>query len=89
MPEEPTFPKLDASTLHADLVRLLCRTARDKGRLEITNCEGETCVMISKEELDALEQALEILSNTDGAKAMERTVEHFAIMAERSAVAPS
>ncbi|HEX2971545.1 MAG TPA: hypothetical protein VHP11_04395 [Tepidisphaeraceae bacterium] len=87
MPEEFTFPKLDAATLHADLVQLLCRTARDKGRLEITNCDGETCVMISKEELDALEQAIEILSNTDGAKAMERTVEHFAIMAEQQSAA--
>lgn len=80
MTDEPVFQTVEAGKLQADLVRLLCRTAREKGRVEITNCDGGSCVMISKEELDYLEAALEILSKTDDAKNMQRMVRRYAVL---------
>ena len=82
MTEQPLFTSLDSSKLQAEIVDLLCRTARDKGRVEITNCAGGTCVMISKDELDALERALEILSDTDAGRAMHQAVKRFVKVTE-------
>ena len=75
----PIFATLDAPALQADLLNLLCRTAREKGRIEITNCGGGACVLISKDELDGLERALEILSRTDGAMKMREELEECAV----------
>ena len=61
---------LDA--LHADVVL-------HKGRIEITRdgCD-DCCVLISKCELEALEQALAILSDTDGVRAMSGQIAQLA-----------
>ena len=80
MADDPLFFNLDASTLPGHLVQLLCRIATEKGRVEITNCDGGNCVMISKEELDNLEDALELLSNTEQGKALHRSVEKAVLM---------
>lgn len=58
--------------LHADVVR-------NAGRIEITR-EGcdDRCVLISKAELDGLEQALAILSDTDGVRAMSGQIAQLA-----------
>ena len=77
MSDGPVFTQIDANELQGDLLRLLCRTAREKGRIEITNCGGGSCILISKEELDSLERALEILYNANGGKRMSRSVEDF------------
>src|SRR5687768_17118591 len=79
MPEETLslFQTMDIPTLQGNLVELLCRTAREKGRIEITNCDGGVCVMISKEELEALEMALEVLSTTEQVRKLHQTVERF------------
>ena len=54
--------------LHEDVVRL-------KGRIEITrNGCDDCCILISKAELDSLEQALEILSNTSDVQKIARTI---------------
>ena len=63
MVEEPLFYSMDGATLGKDLLKVLCRIAHEKGRVEITNCDGSSCVMISKDELDLIESALDILSN--------------------------
>ena len=76
------FMTVDASKFQGELLELLYKITREKGRVEIINCDGKSCVMISKEELDGLEQALEILSSTDAGKAMHESVEHFALMIE-------
>jgi PHD/YefM family antitoxin component YafN of YafNO toxin-antitoxin module len=47
---------------------------RDKGRVEIKDGDGRTCVLISKEELECLEQALEILSNTSDVQKIAKTI---------------
>ncbi len=78
MSDTHSFQTLDAATLQADMLKLLCQVAKDKGRIEVTNCDGETCVMITKAELDSLEQALDIMFRTSGARHLEQTVERFA-----------
>jgi hypothetical protein len=81
MPSDgPSFARFDASTLPPDLLELLTRTARNRGRIELTNCNGETCVVLSKEELDGLEEALDILANSDHGKALQHSVEQFAYL---------
>lgn len=75
MSDQPLFTSLDASKLQDNLLEILCRIATDKGRVEITNCDGGTCILISKDELDSLEEALEILSQTPAAIEMEHEVE--------------
>ena len=76
MVEEPLFYSMDGATLGKDLLKVLCRIAREKGRVEITNCEGSSCVMISKEELDSIESALEILSNLNEVQLLHERVKH-------------
>jgi PHD/YefM family antitoxin component YafN of YafNO toxin-antitoxin module len=78
MVNDSLFLTLDASALQADLIRLLERTARDKGRIEITTADGGQCIMISKEELDSLEKALEILSSTHDGQVMRQNIQHYA-----------
>lgn len=58
--------------LHADVVR-------HKGRIEVTRdgCD-DCCVLISKAELEAMEQALAILSDTDGVRAMSGQIAQLA-----------
>jgi PHD/YefM family antitoxin component YafN of YafNO toxin-antitoxin module len=80
MMDDNKFQTLDASSLHADLWPLLERVAREKGRAEIANCDGGDCVIISKEELDTLEKALAILSNTEGGRKIHRSVRQFVKM---------
>jgi PHD/YefM family antitoxin component YafN of YafNO toxin-antitoxin module len=53
-----------------DLTRLHSSVLQSRGRIELTNSAGDSCVLISKVELDALEKALEILSSTDEVKEM-------------------
>ena len=76
MVEEPLFYSMDGATLGKDLLKVLCRIAREKGRVEISNCEGHSCVMISKEELDLIESALEILSNLHEVQVLHEKVKH-------------
>ena len=65
------FGSMDVTAAAADLAKLHARVCLDRGRIEITRsgCD-ESCVLISRDELEALERALEILSTTDGAAAM-------------------
>lgn len=46
---------------------------RERGRVEIHHEDG-VCVLISKTELETLELALEILSNTSDVQKMARTI---------------
>ena len=65
--------------LHADVVRF-------KGRIEITRqgCD-DCCVLISKAELESLERALAILSDTDGVRAMAGQIAQLAAVCEAPA----
>ena len=68
----PLFQILDINDVRQALEQLHELIARGCGRIEITRagCD-DCCVLISKAELESLEQALEILSNGSEARAME------------------
>jgi hypothetical protein len=83
------FQTLDVVRVQNNLVELLCRTAKKKGRIEIDNGDGTSCVMISKEELDDLERALEILADSEAGQAMHTAIKRFAVMSQNSLPGPS
>src|SRR5690349_11505176 len=66
---------LDVNHAQKELAKLYQKVAHDKERVEIT-CDGSTdrCVIISKEELDSLERALEILADSDAVKSMRQSL---------------
>src|SRR5213076_3317254 len=84
----PLFYSMDGATLGKDLLKVLCRIAREKGRVEITNCEGNSCVMISKDELDLIESALEILSNMNEVRLLHERVRHVLTLDDESRPVP-
>lgn len=83
------FQTLDVAKVQSNLVELLCRTAQKKGRIEIDNGDGTSCVVISKEELDDLERALAILADSDAGRAMQVAIQRFALMSQNSLPGPS
>jgi PHD/YefM family antitoxin component YafN of YafNO toxin-antitoxin module len=69
------FPVLDAGQARAILEKLHADVARHHGRAVITaNGSDARCVLISEDELIALERALEILSGTTDAAIMRTEV---------------
>ena len=70
------FQSLDLRVATAALERLFEDVVRRTGRVEITRTgsASETCVLITKRELDALERALDILASTEEGAAMRDTV---------------
>jgi PHD/YefM family antitoxin component YafN of YafNO toxin-antitoxin module len=89
MLDEPLFYSMDGTTLGKDLLKVLCRIAREKGRVEITNCEGHSCVMISKEELELIESALEILSNLHEVQLLHDKVKHVLTLDDETQPVPN
>ena len=66
-----SFQTLDLTRFRQAMAKLHEVVGCGKGRVEITRrgCE-DSCVLISKAELESLEQALEILTQSDHYKAM-------------------
>src|SRR5687767_10637953 len=77
-----SFQALDITRVRRTLAKLHEQVACGSGRVEIRRrgCE-DVCVMISKCELEALEKALEILSECEAYKAMCETVTQVAAAA--------
>ena len=73
MSEGSGFSSMSIDQVQLQLNQLFKQTCRAKGRVEIRDGDN-CCVLISKEELDALEEALEILSNTAQVQKMARTI---------------
>ena len=88
MVEESLFYSMKGETLGKDLLKVLCRIAREKGRVEITNCEGSSCVMISKDELDLIESALEILTNMNEVRLLHERVKHVLTLDDETQPVP-
>jgi PHD/YefM family antitoxin component YafN of YafNO toxin-antitoxin module len=88
MVDEPLFYSMDGATFGKDLLKVLCRIAREKGRVEVTNCEGHNCVIISKEELDSIESALEILSNLNEVQVIHDKVKHVLTLDDETQPVP-
>ncbi|HET6248737.1 MAG TPA: hypothetical protein VFE47_13625 [Tepidisphaeraceae bacterium] len=70
MPES-LFQSLDLMRLRSAMDRIHEQVAAGHGRIELTRsgCD-DVCVILSKAELESLERALEILSETSEYKAM-------------------
>jgi PHD/YefM family antitoxin component YafN of YafNO toxin-antitoxin module len=73
MSEGPEFNAMSIEQVQLQLNQLFKQICRAKERVEIRDGDS-CCVLISKEELDALEQALEILSNTAQVQKIARTI---------------
>ena len=58
---------------HVDLTRMHAQVLGKYGRIELVR-RGGACVLISKDELDGLEKALEILSSTDTVRLMRQEI---------------
>jgi len=78
----------DVSLIASNLGQLHEFVARTKGRIEITRAgTDERCVLISQEELQALERALEILSDTDNVRDIQVQIAQLAAATGPSPVA--
>ena len=78
----------DVSLIASNLTQLHEFVARTKGRIEITRAgTDERCVLISQEELQSLERALEILSDTDNVRDIQVQIAHLAAATGPAAVA--
>jgi len=71
--EGPSFESLSAEAAKARLLDLLIQVCGKKVRVEITHGDS-ACVLISKEELQGLENALEILSNTSAVQRIANSI---------------
>ena len=69
----PSFKSMPLLQAEGRLGHILKQVCREKGRVEIRDGD-HACVLISKEELQTLEDALEILSNTSDVKHIARTI---------------
>jgi PHD/YefM family antitoxin component YafN of YafNO toxin-antitoxin module len=67
------FNAMSIDQVQLQLTQIHKQVCRAKGRVEIRDGDS-CCVLISKEELDSLEQALEILSNTSQVQKIARTI---------------
>src|SRR4051812_13320839 len=69
----------DVSLIASNLAQLHEHVPRTDGRVEITRPgSNERAVIISKRELEALERALEILSDTDEVRDLSNKITHLA-----------
>jgi len=73
MTDDSRFSFISIDQVQSRFSELHEGVCREKGRVEIHDGKG-VCVLISKAELDSLEQALEILSNTSDVQKMARTI---------------
>jgi len=72
---DEVFVTLDVHAAAGDLPALYERVAVTKGRVELTrDGSDDSCVIISKSELESLERAIELLSDGDGVRAMHETL---------------
>ena len=67
------FTSMSIDQVQLQLSQIHKQVCRAKRRVEIQDGDS-CCVLISKEELDALEEALEILSNTSQVQKIARTI---------------
>jgi PHD/YefM family antitoxin component YafN of YafNO toxin-antitoxin module len=74
---EESGPRVDVTFAAGVLTELHEQVTRRRRRIEITH-DGDSCVLISKVELAALERALEILSETEGFRVMSGKVAQLA-----------
>ena len=73
--------ELASGDVNPDLVQLHDMVVRRRGRIELAGqADGDVSVLISKHELDAVERALEILSDTSDVRAMRDELARIAAL---------
>ena len=77
-----------AEPADVDLPRLHAQVLGNFGRIQLVG-RGGVCVLISKDELDSLEKALEILSSTDTVRLMRQEIALVARVAADQAPMPA
>jgi hypothetical protein len=85
-PQE-SFIKVELNQLPAGLRDLHQRVVGQTGRIELRDGDGPACVLISKSELDALERALDILSQTKDVRDMRDELSRLVFSADKPASA--
>lgn len=84
------FQTLTLVEVRDSLAELYQLTAKHRGRVEITGKHGEAeCVLISKTELDGLERALSILSDSQAVTELTQSLADLARVAEPNGVVAS
>lgn len=78
-----TYQTLDVEQTNGQMVRLHAQVLREQCRIQVRS-EAGLSVLISKSELDGLERALEILSQTDTMRQMRRELARVASMDMRA-----
>lgn len=79
MAGDSSFQSLNLAKVQGELADLYERIACEKGRVEIVDGEGSCeCVLISKAELEGLEHALEVLSDSEQVKELSAHLENLA-----------
>ena len=75
---EHAYPTIDTTGVVESIDQLHSQICTHGKRVEITRagCE-DRCVIISKSELDSLEQALEIFADTDAFAEMSRSIQEL------------
>lgn len=74
-----TYPPAAPSTpadADGQLDQLYRQVVRGHQRVEVSLPDGQ-CVIISKDELEALEKALEILADSDALRSVSASIEHL------------
>jgi PHD/YefM family antitoxin component YafN of YafNO toxin-antitoxin module len=83
MAGDSSFQSLDLAKVQGELSNLYEQIACKKGRVEIVDGNGSCeCVLISRAELEGLEHALEILSDSEQVKELSAHLENLAQLAE-------
>ena len=73
MSDGPSFPSVSADQAKARLLELLMEVCGKEVRVEIQH-KDHTCVLISKDELDSLESALDILGNSSAVQRIANSI---------------
>jgi hypothetical protein len=77
-----SFTRVQMDGFSPQLLELHERVLGYTCRVELSDSAGNVCVLISKSELDALEKALEILSQTQDVATMRQQLSQLATSAE-------
>ena len=77
---QQAFPCMDLAEARRSLTKVCQQVAQTKGRVEIKGRAQSACVLISKAELESLERALAILSDSEGVKELCATLERLALL---------
>lgn len=78
---EKRVRKINVEAIAVNVLELHQHVHQLNARIELHTHDGSTCVLMTKKELESLEQALEILSDTDGVRAMRDELSRVATIA--------